>query len=214
MSLIDGRIDCDVTEQIETGDEYYEALNKLECPSMLMGRVTMEMHYALPEPYIATNNESKGEESCFISTKSKAYMIAIDTYGKLKWQNNQADDMPLLVITSEECPKEYLNTLTEQGISWIASGKRGIDLPKAMEILYEKFEVQRLCVTGGGHINAAFLKEKLLDEISMMWCPGIEGLEGMVATFDGLSMDTPPTKLHLKSVEKMGETIWARYGYE
>ena len=45
MSLIDGRIDCDVTEQIETGDEYYEALNKLECPSMLMGRVTMEMHY-------------------------------------------------------------------------------------------------------------------------------------------------------------------------
>ena len=32
MSLLDGRIDCDVTEQIETGDEYYDALNQLNCP--------------------------------------------------------------------------------------------------------------------------------------------------------------------------------------
>ncbi len=33
MSLLDGRIDCDVTEQIESGDEYYDALNQLCCPS-------------------------------------------------------------------------------------------------------------------------------------------------------------------------------------
>ena len=53
MSLLDGRIDCDVTEQIESGDEYYDALNQLDCPSTLMGRETMQMHYALPEPFVA-----------------------------------------------------------------------------------------------------------------------------------------------------------------
>lgn len=62
MSLLDGRIDCDVTEQIEGGNEYYEALEQLNCPSMLMGRVTMQMHYALPEPFVAESTEPIGQE--------------------------------------------------------------------------------------------------------------------------------------------------------
>lgn len=211
MSLLDGRIDCDVTEQIESGDEYYEVLNQLDCPSMLMGRVTMEMHYALPEPFIAKDNSPIGEEQFHVAIGTKGYLIAIDTMGKLRWPQNQFDGMPLLVITSEDCPKEYLDTLAKQHISWIATGKAGIDLPRAMEILYKEFNVERLSLTGGGHINGAFLKEGLIDEVSMMWCPGIDGRKGMASVFDGLDADFPPTKLQLVSVEKMGETIWAKY---
>ena len=202
MSLLDGRIDCDVTEQIESGDEYYDALNQLDCSSTLMGRVTMQMHYASAEPSDVQNNQPVGEEG---------YIIAIDTKGRLKWPHNQFDGMPLLVITSEDCPKENLDTLTKQYISWIAVGKDSIDLKRAMEILRAEFGVERLSVTGGGNINAAFLKEGLLDEVSMMWCPGIDGRCGMTAAFDGLTKDFPPTKLRLMSVEKLGETIWARY---
>lgn len=211
MSLLDGRIDCDVTEQIESGDEYYDALNKLDCPSMLMGRATMQMHYALPEPFIAENKSPIGEEQFHVAISTKGYLIAIDTMGKLRWPHNQFDGMPLLVITSEDCPKEYLDTLSKQFISWIATGKNGIDLKRAMEILYTEFKVERLSLTGGGHINGAFLKEGLINEVSMMWCPGIDGRKGMASVFDGLEENIPPTKLHLISVEKMGETIWAKY---
>ncbi len=211
MSLLDGRIDCDVTEQIETGDEYYEALNQLDCPSMLMGRVTMEMHYAHPEPFIAEDKSPIGNEQFSVAIGSKGYLIAIDTMGKLSWSQNRFDGMPLLVITSEDCPKEYIETLSKQHISWIATGKNGIDLKKAMEILCKEFKVERLSLTGGGHINGAFLKEGLIDEVSMMWCPGIDGRNGRVAVFDGLDADTPPIKLKLINVEKMGETIWAKY---
>ena len=211
MSLLDGRIDCDVTEKIETGDEYYEALNQLDCSSTLMGRVTMEMHYALPEAFVAEDKDPIGEERFNIAIQTKGYIIAIDTKGRLKWPHNQFDGMPLLVITSEECPKEYLDTLTKQYISWIAVGKGSIDLKRAMEILRAEFGIERLSVTGGGNINAAFLKEGLLDEVSMMWCPGIDGRKGMTAAFDGLANDFPPTKLKLMSVEKLGDTIWARY---
>ena len=119
--------------------------------------------------------------------------------------------MPLLVITSEDCPKEYHDTLTQQHISWMAIGKNGIDLPRAMEILQQEFNVKRLSVTGGGNINGAFLKVGLLDEVSMIWCPGIDGRKGMAAAFDDLDADISPTKLRLISVEKMGETIWVRY---
>lgn len=44
-----------------------------------------------------------------------------------------------------------------------------------------------------------------------MWCPGIDGRKGMASVFDGLAGNFPPTKLQLVSVEKMGETIWAKY---
>ena len=211
MSLLDGRIDCDVTEQIESGNEYYDALNQLNCPSTLMGRVTMQMHYALPEPFIAEDKTPIGNERHHVAIATKGYLVAIDTMGKLSWPQNQFDGMPLLVITSEDCPKAYHDTLTKQHISWVATGKDRIDLPRAMEILHKEFNVERLSVTGGGNINAAFLKEGLLDEVSMMWCPGIDGRKGMAAAFDGLDADFPPTKLKLASVEKLGETIWAKY---
>lgn len=211
MSLLDGRIDCDVTEQIESGNEYYEALNRLGCPSMLMGRVTMQMHYASAEPFLPATPEPIDCEGFNVAMKTKGYLIAIDTMGRLRWPQNQFDGMPLLVITSEACPKAYLDTLTRQYISWIAVGKEEIDLPRAMELLSAEFGVERLSVTGGGHINAAFLKAGLLDEVSMMWCPGIDGRKDMTAAFDGLPHDYPPTKLSLTGVEKLGETIWARY---
>lgn len=211
MSLLDGRIDCDVTEQIESGDEYYDALDQLDCPSMLMGRVTMQMHYALPESFNAEDKTPIGSEQYRVSVATKGYLVAIDTMGRLRWPQNQLDGMPLLVITSEDCPKEYHDTLTKQQISWIATGKDGIDLSRAMEILYKQFKVERLSVTGGGNINGAFLKAGLLDEVSMMWCPGIDGRRGMTSVFDGLLEDFPATKLKLISVEKLGETIWAKY---
>ncbi len=211
MSLLDGRIDCDVTEKIESGNEYYEALEKLDCPSTLMGRVTMQMHYAAPESFVANSCEPIACESFYKAVTDKGYLVAVDTMGNLVWPQNEFDGMPLLVITSERCPQEYLEALTAQQISWIAVGKQGIDLSRAMEILYKEFSVKRLSVTGGGHINAAFLNAGLLDEVSMMWCPGIDGRKGMAAAFDGLPDDCPPVKLQLMSVERLGETIWARY---
>ena len=211
MSLLDGRIDCDVTEQIESGDEYYDALSQLDCPSTLMGRVTMQMHYALPKPFMPEEKTPIGSEQHHVAIAANGYLVAIDTMGKLCWLQNQFDGMHLLVITSEDCPKEYHETLTKQNISWIATGKGEIDLPRAMEILCKEFGVERLSVTGGGNINGAFLKAGLLDEVSMMWCPGIDGRRDMAAVFDGLPKDFPPTKLKLTSVEKLGETIWAKY---
>lgn len=211
MSLLDGRIDCDVTEKIESGNEYYEALEKLGCPSTLMGRVTMQMHYAAPTPFVVKNSAPVAKECFHKAVEADGYLVAVDTDGKLVWPQNEFDGMPLLVVTSEGCPREYLDALTEQRISWIAVGKQGIDLSRAMEILYNDFSVRRLSVTGGGHINAAFLSAGLLDEVSMMWCPGIDGRAEMAAAFDGLPCECPPVKLQLSSVERMGEVIWARY---
>ncbi len=212
IASIDGRIDCDMTEQIEDGNGYYEALNKLQCPSMLMGRVTMQMHYALEEPFTPADTTAIGGEKWHVARQTDAYCIAIDTHGHLQWGENEYDGQALLVVTDENCPQSYHNYLTEKGISWIATGHEGINLHRAMEILGEIFGIHRLAITGGGNINGAFLAAGLLDEISFMVAPGIDGRKGMTAVFDGI--DNPqhkPTRLNLISVEQMGHTIWMRY---
>lgn len=215
IASVDGRIDCDMTEQIEGGNEYYEALEALACPSMLMGRVTMQMHYALTEPFVPNDTTPIGGEMFHIAQRAEAYCIGIDSHGKLQWGENEFDGQALLIITDEQCPKCYHDSLTKQGISWIATGKRGIDLARAVEILHAEFGVERLAITGGGHINGAFLEAGLLDEVSYMVAPGIDGRAGMRAVFDGIAdKNRPATRLHLNSVRQMGESVWMRYSFK
>lgn len=46
VASIDGRIDCSMVDKI-SGDEYFDALAKLNCPTLLEGRATMEHYSAL-----------------------------------------------------------------------------------------------------------------------------------------------------------------------
>lgn len=213
MMSVDGRIDCAMTEQIDPSNSYYDALDDLCCPSMLMGRVTMQMHYACATPFTARTAEPIGRRDHRVARRAKGYTVAVDTMGRLRWPSDVVDGKPLVVITSEDCPREYHDLLTEEGISWIATGRGGIDLPDAMETLAADFGVERLAVTGGGHINGAFLAAGLLDEVSVMIGPGIDGRRGMASIFDGIAdPGRPATLLALQSVERVGPaTIWLRY---
>lgn len=130
MASVDGRIDCDMTEKIG-GDEYYDALAGLDCDSTLSGRVTMQMHYALPGTFEPRDTTPIGHESVHKAAEG-GYEIATDTHGRLLWPDRTDDGQPLLVITCEDVPAEYLDTLRQKGISWIATGHGHIDLGRAM----------------------------------------------------------------------------------
>lgn len=211
MSSVDGRIDCAMTAEIEKTDVYYQALDRLRFDAVLEGRVSRQMHYALPEPFKVNDATPIGEEKYFVAHFADHYDIAVDTHGTLMWPED-ASGNNLMVITDEQCPQEYHKYLTENGISWIACGKKGINLPRAVEILGDKFGVKRLGIVGGGHINGAFLQAGLLDEVSLMIGGGIDGRAGMAAVFDGIKhADYPPTLLTLNNVERMGNTVWLKY---
>lgn len=211
ISSIDGRIDCAMVDQI-SGDEYYTALEALDCPSSLEGRVTMEHYNAMSEPFVPVADIPAGKPSFHRAEPAEGYAIAVDTKGRLRWPSNRIDGRPLLCIVSEQAPEEYLETLRRQEISWIAVGKERIDLPRAMEILYEEFGVKRLAVLGGGHINGGFLAAGLIDEVSLLVASGIDGRKGQTAVFDGLA-DTgqSPFALQLEAVERLGKSVWLRY---
>lgn len=201
MTSIDGRIDCRMTEKIQGVNEYYETLKALDTPTTLSGRVTVQLELAQDGEFQSTDSAVFGKEGFSKKTDAEAYSVVVDTKGTLLWSQPKELNLPLIVITSEHVKKAYLDYLDSENISWIAVGKECINLPRACEILAEEFGVKRMAIVGGGHINAGFLEAGLLDEISLLIGPGIDGRGSMAAVFDGLSMERLPTQLKLKTVK-------------
>lgn len=214
MSSIDGRIDCPMVGQLST-DEYYVALEKLGPCSKLSGRVTMALECDAVQSASAqpVPGRKTGRESVHVAQKAEEYTIVADTYGRLRWNSGEADGHPLLCLVSEQVTEEYLEHLRGLGISWIATGQDRLGLPRAMELLYGEFGVKRVAVVGGGHICGGFLEAGLIDEVSLMVAPGIDGRAGQTAVFDGLrTEECHPHHLKLKSAEPWATGIvWLRY---
>ncbi len=201
MMSIDGRIDCRMTEKIKGVDEYYETLKALDSPTTLSGRVTAQLELAQEGEFQSADLTPFAKEGFSKKIVSDAYSIVVDTKGTLLWTRPKELNLPLIVITSEKARKAYLDYLDSENISWIATGSECINLARACEILVEKFDVKRMAIVGGGHINASFLEAGLLDEVSLLIGPGIDGRGSMAAVFDGLQMQRLPTQLKLKSIK-------------
>ena len=212
MTSIDGRIDCAMTSQMEGVDDYYRTLNALNVPTTLSGRVTAELEMAEPGVFEAKDKTPYGKEGFSKAADAAGYEVVVDTHGKLLWPDAAGMDKPMLILTSQQVPQEYLRYLDGQHISWIACGEEKIDLARACEILAAEFGVERMGIVGGPAINTAFLNAGLLNEVSILMGPGIDGRAEMPSVFDGRAMDYPLTHLRLTDVEKCESgAVWLRY---
>ena len=210
MASIDGRINCDMTEQVG-GNEYYEALEMLCIDTTIEGKTTALNHYAEKELFVPRDSTLVGKEEFYRSHDSRKWEAVVDTRGTLRWPEDDTPDR--ICILSQQASHEYLDYLRERGISYIASGSEKIDLSRALTILQCEFGSERIGVVGGGHINGSFLREELLDEVSMLYGAAIDGREGFCAAFDGIeATHTRPYMLRLKSVRQMdNDSVWIRY---
>lgn len=213
MQSVDGRIACDIVDKI-SGDEYYTALDSLECNAFIEGKHSYQIHYCGFDGFKTESQSHLDMEKFHIASKSDKYNISVDTKGTLRWE--ECDNGGRLCIVSEQVSPEYLAYLEQLGISYIATGKEAVDLPRAMEILASEFGVKRVAVVGGGKINGAFLRAGLIDELSAMIAPGIDGRIGQPSLFDFHCDETGylPYRLELKEVTSMPNgVIWARYRF-
>ena len=211
MQSVDGRIDCDMVDKI-SGEEYYTALKALDCDAVVEGRHSYQLHSCGFEEFKVCNYIPIGKECFFKSNDSKDFEISVDSKGILLWDKTKNENR--LCIVSEKASTEYLEYLKSLGISFIVTGKEKINLSRAVEILMKEFGVGRLAVVGGGKINAGFLQEDLIDELSLMIGPGIDGRSNQPALFDSISdkKDFVPFKLDLKEVSSFPNgVVWIRY---
>jgi riboflavin biosynthesis pyrimidine reductase len=168
----------------------------------------MQQHFAEDEPFVSAANRPAGPQPVFVARRAKSYAISVDTMGKLRWRDGDLGDNHLICVVSE-----YLAMLREKGISYIVCGKSSVDLADAVNRLGEHFGIRTLLLEGGGHINAAFLQVDLVDEVSLLVVPGIDGRHDIPAVFDGVRPSRKrAVPLRLKSVEQRGgDALWIRY---
>ena len=209
MASLDGRIDCDMTSHLGSKG-YYEALEALKIDTTVEGKVTALHHYA-SGTYTPIDPTSVGKSEFFKSHESKRGAVTADPRGTLVWPKR--DNKNRLCLVSELAPREYLDYLKKNGISYIAVGKKSIDLKEAVRILETEFGSKRIGVVGGGHINGSFLEAGLIDEVSMVYGAGIDGRSSQPTAFEGIpESHTVPYKLTLQSVEKVADqSVWIRY---
>ena len=192
----------------------YEALHSnLGGDAWICGRTTMQQHFAEKGPFVSATKTAAGPQPPYVAGRSESYAISVDTHGKLRWSSNDLDGDHLICIVSERAPSDYLDMLRNKKISYVVSGSSSVDLAQAVNLLSEHFGIRTLLLEGGGHINGGFLEAGLVDEVSLLLLPGIDGRHNIPAVFDGVTdLQHTAVPLKLKSVERReGDALWIRY---
>ena len=213
LSSLDGRTDGDSLEAVTTEGEYEATSAPFEADGWICGRKTMQEILGDDEPFASTENRPAGPQPTHVARKAPFYAVAVDTLGKLRWTSGDLRGDHLICLLSERASVDYLDGLRDKGVSYVVAGDEAIDLPTAVEKLGEHFGIRTLLLEGGGHVNGAFLAAGLVDEVSILLVPGIDGRQGIAATFDGMSVPGgAAVPLKLRSVEqRAGDTLWLRY---
>ena len=212
IATVDGKIDGAALEAVADVGEYETVAALLGGDAWLNGRTTMQEHFAAGT-FSASSSTPAGPQPVFVARRAESYAVSVDTLGKLRWASGDLDGDHVICAVSERAPAEYLTMLREEGVSYIVSGTSEVDLSAAVDILGEQFGIRTLLLEGGGTINGSFLEAGLIDELSLLIVPGIDGRHDVAAVFDGINPEGhKAVQLELKSVERReAGVLWLRY---
>ena len=214
MASVDGRI---ATTGWPISDEqralYEEIHDQFDANAWMCGRVTMAMHFAQgvrSEDDVA-NEHTGGPRADFVAPgEDESYAFALDAHGRLVWESGVIDGDHVVAILSERVHDAYLAQLRAAGVSYLIAGRREIDLALALQKIAARFDVTTLMLEGGGHINGSMLRARLIDEVSVLLAPVVDGRTGTPALFD--EHEGLPRGLTLAEATPLRhDVLWLRY---
>jgi riboflavin biosynthesis pyrimidine reductase len=225
ISSIDGRllvdrwtppaagIDSDIVHR-----HYDEVAARFDADGWIVGRKSME-GYAKGTARRPSTIPHDLRAPRIADRKGRDLAVAIDPHGRLHYGRDDAGGDHIVAILGEQVTDDYLAELREDGVSYLFAGRDGYDLQRAMDALGEAFGISTLLLEGGGTINGAFLKAGLIDEISVLMYPGIDGLAGVPSIFEysGADGEMPAagrSLRHLATETLEGGMVWLHYRIE
>lgn len=192
-----------------------QLVEELGGASWLCGRVTAQEFARGKGKVYPPTAEKFPRENWFALREAKAWGVFLDAHGKAVWERNDIGGDPILVILTEQVPDSHLAGLRGEGISYIFAGKTEVDLALAFETLSRELGIRNLLIEGGGGANGAVLRAGLLDELSLVISPAIDGSTGAPTVFNSGDKDLGPAPIErmvLASHEVLdGGAVWLRY---
>jgi riboflavin biosynthesis pyrimidine reductase len=166
---------------------HYERIHdSFEADGWLVGRRTMSEMAKGSERTIA--NAPKAPRQPHVGNRNGRKLgITIDRSGRVHYGKDNVGGDHVVAVLGEQVSDAYLAQLREDGVSYIFAGAEGDDLGHAMDQLATIFGVRKLLLEGGGRINGAFLKHRLIDEFSTLIYPAVDGTAGTqnIVDYDG-----------------------------
>ena len=216
MTSIDGRIVTDGWPMSAEGRKQYEIVHATYEPDgWLCGRVTMELHFASgvrPDAEVVREYHGAPREDFVAPGEHDSYAFALDSHGRLVWESGEIEGDHVVAILTTRVSDEYLSTLRDRGVSYLLAGSPDLDLPLALDKIGERFGVRTLMLEGGGGINGSMLRAGLVDEVSVLVAPVVDGRTGTAALFDVEGANVVPRRLKLQAVEQRADDVlWMRY---
>ena len=197
---------------------YEEVAGRFGADGWIVGRTTMAEMAKGQEPTIL-NPPPVLREPHIADRRGGTLAITIDRSGRVHYGKDAIGSDHVVAVLGEEVSDAYLAELRADGVSYIFAGPKGDDLSGAMTQLAEVFGVKTLLLEGGGAINGAFLKARLIDEFSTLIHPGVDGLAGVqsIVDYHGAEDERPGDgqALRLTSCEVLeGCMVWLRHAVE
>jgi riboflavin biosynthesis pyrimidine reductase len=216
MSSLDGHALTDGWDRpfkTRVSDLYESLAQEFKFDAWICGRVTMQEishgdDYArglAKAPIPRTHN--------FVKRDAAVYAISIDPHGKVAWKSNVALDSHIIEVVTEEVSDDYLAYLQSIEVSYVFGGKSKINLERVIAILADALDLKRLIIEGGPTVSGSFVNAGLVDEVSVLILPLVDGRGEHPASFE-IAQETwnAPTYLSLTSAEVQdGGGVWLRY---
>lgn len=150
--------------------------------------------------------------------KEKRFAIATDAKALLRFTESSYQGDHLVMLITERASNDYLAHLRQAGVSYLFCGKDQVDLTVATQKLRSTLGIKKLMVQGGGTINGAMMQAGLVDEMSLVVAPVIDGGGAHVSGFCDVPGDPQKRAVaHLRatSTKKLaGGVVWTRYRVE
>lgn len=149
--------------------------------------------------------------------RSERMFIVADPDADIFFTSSSLRGDNILVIVGRNATEEYLVHLREKRISYVIV-EDAVDLRTGLEVVGREFGIRSVSVQGGGILNGALLAGELIDELSLVVYPGIDGLLGVPSIFEyiGGTTDRPAAgqSLQLLSASQREHgVVWLRYKF-
>lgn len=225
MSSVDGRLIADRwtapfdgVEQDGMYEPYYEIEEKSGIRAWMIGNNTILIDNEVELFDYKKYSPAKVFKTYVGKREAKKTCIIFDAKGKIIYKDEYINGDNVIAVLSEQVSDEYLFLLREKGISYIFAGADGYDLNKALETLNKEFGYEELLLDGGGVLNGKFMKAGLIDELSLLIYPGIDGLSGVssIIEYKGEPGEFPAEgqALEFLSAQKcQNGIVWLQYKF-
>jgi 2,5-diamino-6-(ribosylamino)-4(3H)-pyrimidinone 5'-phosphate reductase len=120
---------------------------------------------------------------------------------------------PIIILTTERAPKARIETLRKLGAEVKICGEKSVDFAEALRWLRKEWQVKRLLCEGGGEINDALFRAKVVDEVYHTLCPLIFGGRNAptMADGEGVLKLAQATRIRVKSLKRIGDELFLLY---